>query len=313
MFYDTILTRKSAAKDETAHENGVERSVEFQKFVRNLVAAGANHIAWIGFVVAHGWHKDIFYIAIDDRLLVVVVPLQIEVHAVFLHQIGDFEGLFQRHFAGRKGGIVVFEQVCVRENDAMAVVVAACGEQMAQPVELRSAERAIARVEADEKVFLRGRFHLEPIGGGVKIGFVVVPLVEIEVVVAKRGENGVVAGVLGAIELERRCEHMKRFRLVHAVAIDNAKIGGGVVAEGAHPFVEIVCGFLDMHIATDIKAVVIGRNDHSFVAILFVPSERLRHAFVGGVACGRYKSDPIDIASGERKRKSGVCQSFYHV
>lgn len=264
-------------------------------------------------VVAHGGDNDILYIAIDDRFLVVVVPLQIEIHAVFLHQIGDFESLFQRHFAGWKGGIVVFEQVCVRENDAMAVIVAAGGEQIAQPVELRGAERAVARVEGDEKVALRGRFHLEPIGGSVEIGFVVVPLVEIEVVVAERGEDGVVAGVLGGIELERRRKCMKRFRLVHTVAIDNAEIGGGIVAERAHPFIEIVRRFFDMHIAADIKSVVIRRNDHGFVAILFVPSERLRHAFVGGVACGRYKSDPIDIASGECERKSGVCQSFYHV
>ncbi len=306
MLYSTHLTSQKCKK-------WLERSVEFQKFVRNLVAASANHIAWVGLVVAHGGNNDILHIAIDDRLLVVVVPLQIEIHAVFLHQIGNFEGLFQRHFAGWKGGIVVFEQVCVCENDAMAVIVAAGSEQIAQPVELRSAERAVARVEADKKVALCGRFHLEPIGGGVEIGFVVVPLVEIEVVVAERGENGVVAGVLGGIELECRCKCVKRFRLVHAVAIDNAEIGGGIVAERAHPFIEIVRCFFDMHIAADIKSVVIRRNDHRFVAILFVPSERLRHAFVGGVAGGRYKSDPIDIASSECERKSGVCQSFYHV
>ena len=271
---------------------------DFSKFVRNLIAAGADKVARIVAVVAHGGDDDVGYIAIMQHFLIVVVPLQIEIDVILLHQIGDFVSLFERHFTRWEGGIVVFEEIGVRGYNAVAILIAFCGEQCSEPVVLRSAKRAISRIENDEKILLRRRAHRKPIGGRVKIVAIVVPLLKIEVVVANGGKNGVVALLRERIETERWRKDMERIFFVHTIAIDDAKIGGRIVAQRTNPLREVLRGLLGMHVAAHIKSVRIHRHANHGAIVLIVPRERLRHALIGGVARWRNKTEPIDIARG---------------
>ncbi len=270
----------------------------FSEFVRNFIAAGADKVARIVAVVAHSGDDDVGYIAIMQHLLIVIVPLQIEIDVVLLHQIGDFVGLFERHFTRWEGGIIVFEEICVRGYNAVAIMIAFRGKQRCKPVVLRSAERAISRVENDEKILLRRRAHRKPIGGRVKIVAIVVPLLKIEIVVANSGENGVVALLRKRIETERWCKDMERIFFVHTIAIDDAKIGSRIVAQRTNPLREVLRGLLGMHVAAHIESVRISRHANHGAVVLVVPRERLRHALIGGVARGRNKTEPIDITRG---------------
>ena len=261
------------------------------------VAHRSGHvIGSFGFVL-HGFDGEIAHIAIQNVVPTVVVSLQIECNVVLLQQRGERKCLFQRHIAGGKTRIVVFEQVGVCVDDSVPVFPIVFGECLLQPLLLFVAQGAAAGVDANEQIGVVRRLHYKCVSGCAKVRSVVVPLVEVEVVIANGGENGVVACLRGCVVLQRIGESCKMTFAVYQIAEQQGKIGVVVVAHGGQHGGQVVGGGLGVYVGADVECVVVDWYRQADGVVGVVPRLRLFETLADSVAWRCNEAAQIEVAT----------------
>lgn len=143
-----------------------------------------------GLLVFRGIQHQIVNPLEDDGLAGVLVSGPHELHSVPRQQLTEFVGLLRRHIGGVSLRTVQFPEMSMGEDDYPAVALRRfpCKERP-EPVHLVGSQGALRRIETDEEVqFLGAVAGVEPVMGGLEIGAEDVPLLEIDVMVA-RGEE----------------------------------------------------------------------------------------------------------------------------
>lgn len=228
----------------------------------------------------------------------VVVPRPDHIYMVLLHEVEECIDLFEGVVGGMPLRRVALEEGGVGAYDTMAErLIVSPLQCLAQPCELLGTHSAFGGVEDDIEVLLaRGRAHDKVIGARLEELAVEVPLVEIDVVVADDGHEGVgFGGVVRHIGEGRRHEIVVVLRVdeVAEKERDRALEVGVVVGDEGLP---VAARGVDVNVGAHIDAVVLVEGVDNGDTVFGVVGLRFLEPQVDTRGRTRHHTDDVVVA-----------------